>query len=273
MVALGCTTAQAGSVYVALGDSITFGETDLSYVPSYGNRGYVADFDQTLASRNNGVAPAVVNFAIDGETAASFMSGVGRTPPVVGRTDAILAAENLNYTGQTSTSQLTMFQNLAGSEAKAGNTISTISITLGFNELAALATLPTSQALAMIPATLATYQTNYAQVLTDIRALEPTAALYVLGYYNPFPADPASPAAPIFNAGGTELNSIIQGLATEFNGTFVDPTAAFWGTKRNTPIWSSSLPAPLRQDLNMSAPSRSGTCTRTRQDTQLSPTE
>ncbi len=89
---LGSGSAWADSVYVALGDSITFGETDLNYVPSYGDRGYVTDFANVLAGRNGGTAPTVVNLAIDGETAASFMGGVGRTPPVVGRTDAVLAA-------------------------------------------------------------------------------------------------------------------------------------------------------------------------------------
>lgn len=72
---VGAGTASASSVYVGLGDSITFGETDLSYVTSYGDRGYVADFASKLASQNGGTAPMVVNLAIDGETAASFMSG------------------------------------------------------------------------------------------------------------------------------------------------------------------------------------------------------
>ena len=224
-------TASAASVYVGLGDSITFGETDLNYAPSYGDRGYVADFANTLAAENGGVAPTVVNLAIDGETAASFMSGVGRTPPVTGRTDAILAAENLNYAASPSTSQLTMFRNLVGTEAAAGNTINTISITLGFNELGALATLSPTQALAMLPSTLATYEANYTQVLTAIRMLEPNATLYMLGYYNPFPANPTNPAAPIFAQGGPELNAIIQSLATEFNADYVNTTTAFVGNE------------------------------------------
>lgn len=85
------------AVYIALGDSITFGETDLEYVPSFGDRGYVGLYADRLASRNGGDRPKVINLAIDGETSASFTSGVGRTPPVEGRTDAILAAQNRNY--------------------------------------------------------------------------------------------------------------------------------------------------------------------------------
>ena len=123
---VGAGTGSAASVYVGLGDSITFGETDLSYVQSFGDRGYVADFASTLASRNGGTAPMVVNLAIDGETVASFMSGAGRTTPVMGRTDAQLAAQNLNYAGNPATPQAAMFRSLAASEASAGNTINTI---------------------------------------------------------------------------------------------------------------------------------------------------
>ncbi len=124
-----------------------------------------------------------------------------------------------------------MLQNLASTERTAGNTINTISITLGFNELGALATLPTSQALSMLPSTLATYQSNYTQVLTDIRALEPHAALYMLGYYNPFPANPTNPAAPIFAQGGPELNAIIQGLAAEFGANYGNTNSPFVGNE------------------------------------------
>ncbi len=228
---IGAGTGSAASVYVGLGDSITFGETDLNYVPSYGDRGYVADFASTLGSRNGGTAPTVVNLAIDGETAASFMNGAGRTTPVVGRTDAQLAAQNLNYANSPTTPQADMFRSLAASESAAGNTINTISITLGFNELAALANLPASQALAMLPGTLATYQTNYANVLAGIHSLEPGANLYLLGYYNPFPADPTNPAAPIFAQGGPELNAVIQSLAAQFGATYVDTNTAFLGNE------------------------------------------
>ena len=223
-------TVGAASVYVGLGDSITFGETDLNYVPSFGDRGYVGKFADILATQNGGTRPAVVNLAIDGETAASFMSGAGRTPPVVGRTDIPLAEQNLNYASSPTTPQAAMFRSLVGSETAAGNTISNISISLGFNELAALASLPTNQALAMLPGTLATYQTNYAGVLTQIRSLEPGAKLYLLGYYNPFPADPTgNPAKPIFAQGGPELNAIIQSLATEFSANYVDTNTPFLG--------------------------------------------
>lgn len=240
---LGSGTAVAGSVYVGLGDSITFGETDLRYIPSYGDRGYVGKFADILATENGGTRPTVVNFAIDGETAASFMSGSGRTPPVVGRTDIPLAQQNLNYTSSPTTPQMDMFSGLVASEKAAGNTINTISITLGFNELAALASFPTNQALTMLPATLAAYRTNYTDVLKEIRSLEPAAHLYLLGYYNPFPADPtANPAKPIFAKGGPEVNSIIQSLATQFNAQYVDTNTPFVG-REGTLTYISQYPA------------------------------
>ncbi len=228
--------ARAAPVYVALGDSITFGETDLNYVQSFGDRGYVSLFANTLAGRNGGVRPTVVNLAIDGETASSFMTNAGRTPPVMGRGDAPLQLENLNYGNSTAVSQGTLFANTVAAQQAQGNTISTVTVTLGFNELAALAPMqntPAAEAaaIAQIPGTLAAYQANYTAVLNEIRSLAPNANLYLLGYYNPFPADPNSPAAPVFNAGGVALNGVIQNLAGQFGAAFVANAAPFMGNE------------------------------------------
>ena len=228
--------AVAAPVYVALGDSITFGETDLRYVQSFGDRGYPALFAGTLVARNGGVRPNVINLAIDGETASSFVTNMGRTPPVVGRGDVPLQLENLNYGNSTALSQSSVFANTVAAQRTAGNTIDTISITLGFNELAALSPMqntPAAEAaaVAQIPATLAAYRTNYAAVLDQVRSLAPDASLYLLGYYNPFPADPASPAAPIFNAGGMQLNAIIQDLAGQYRAAYVDTATPFVGNE------------------------------------------
>ena len=238
--------AAAAPTYIALGDSITFGETDLNYVQSYGDRGYVGDFANTLASRDGGVRPNVVNLAIDGETASSFMTDAGRTPPVVGRGDSPLQLENLNYNNSNAISQSTAFANTVAAQRAAGNTISTISITLGFNELAALS--PTTNtpaaelaAIGQITSTLTAYQANYGAVLNQVRSLAPNANLYLLGYFDPFPADPTSPAGPIFQAGGTALNSIVQGLATEYGATYVDNFTPFVGNEAQY-TYEASLP-------------------------------
>jgi len=231
---LAVPSASAAPVYVALGDSITFGETDLNYVQSSGDRGYVGLFANTLAFRNGGVRPAVFNLAIDGETASSFVTNAGRTPPALGRGDSPLQLENLSYGNSNALSQSQLFANTVAAQQAAGNTVGTVTVTLGFNELAALAPMQNTPAaetaaIAQIPSTLSAYRTSYASVLTQVRSLAPNASLYLLGYFNPFPADPASPAAPVFNAGGVALNGVIQNLAAQFGGIYVDNAAPFVG--------------------------------------------
>ena len=224
-------SAHAGQVLFALGDSVTFGEDDLVYTQSDGDRGYVDDFADYL-ERTRGEDVIVRNTAIDGETADSFMDGTGRTPPVVGRTDDILALQNTTYSEEGGIrTQEQAFRDAVAEERAAGNTVGAITITLGFNELAALASMPTAEALAAIPATLATYEENYRDVLGTIREVAPDADLFMLGYYNPFPADPDSPAAPIFNEAGDDLNAIIMRLAGEFDARFVDVAPRFVGNE------------------------------------------
>ncbi|RYF19740.1 MAG: PEP-CTERM sorting domain-containing protein [Oxalobacteraceae bacterium] len=231
------TTASVSSpaladTYFALGDSITFGETDLRYIPSNGDRGYVDDFANILAARSGGDRPDVVNLAIDGETSSSFFTGFGRTPPVVGRGDLPLALQNTNYSGAAPLSQSATFLQRAGEVTASGDTISTVSITLGFNELAALTSLPPAVGLASIGSTLDQYRTTYGAVLAQVRSVAPTADLYVLNYFNPFPGDDnaaINPATAIFAAGGVQLNSIIKELAAQYGGIYVDTFTPFVG--------------------------------------------
>ena len=220
-LALLAAPASAAPVLFALGDSVTFGEDDLVYEPVPGDRGYVSRLADLLA-RGPGPRPEVRNFAIDGETADSFMDGTGRTPPVEGRTDRILALQNTSYdeAGGIETQQR-KFLDAVAAERAMGNTVRAITITLGFNELAALATMPTDEALTAIPETLDAYEASYMDVLSTIRGVAPDAPLYLPAYYNPFPADPDSPAAPIFFEAGSDLNRVIEDLAGEFGGTFV----------------------------------------------------
>ena len=218
-------SASAGLVYIALGDSITFGETDLQYAPSNGDRGYVQNYAFALGNRL-GQTPAVVNLAIDGETASSFLSGTGRVPPVASRTDAILASENTNYNPNALVSQSQNFLSTVAAEKAAGNTVTTVSITLGFNDLA---TALTTNAGVPIATILANYQAQYDAILKEIKQAVPGANVLVLGYYNPFPADPSSPAAPLFNAYGMQLNSIISNLAGMNGDTYVNTAPAFLG--------------------------------------------
>ncbi len=207
-----------------------------SLAPGMGSGcGYVNDFADVLAARNGGARPTVVNLAIDGETASSFFTGFGRTPPVVGRGDLALALQNTNYSGPIPLSQSATFLQRAGAVTASGDTIGTVSITLGFNELAALSLLPPEAGLAAIAPTLDRYRTNYGAVLAQIRSVAPTADLYLLNYFNPFPGDDnatLNPASPIFAAGGPQLNSIIRELAAQYNGIYVDTFTPFVGREK-----------------------------------------
>ena len=191
-----------------------------------GDRGYVDDFANYLAPQNGGDRPTVVNLAIDGETTGSFVTNMGRLSPVAGRGDQALQLENLNYTSNAS-SQSTLFANVVGNQNAIGNPVDTITVTLGFNNLAALSSLPTAQALAAAPGVLDACQAQDAGILANIRSLTPDVDLYLLGYYNPFPADPDSPGAPLFNTYGMQLNGIIQNLAGQYGARYVDVAIAF----------------------------------------------
>ncbi len=225
--------AQAGATYVALGDSISFGETDLNYVQSYGDRGYVGLLANTLAGQNGGVRPNVINLAIDGETTSSFNTGVGRVPPVTGRTDAILASENLNYNPNALATQNATFLAAVATQKSLGNTVSTISISLGDNNLFTLATLPGftpgSAVDPMLAPTLAAYQAGYSSILAEIRGLLPNAKILLIGSYNPFPAEPGNAFGPLAAAGGAQVNGIIQGLASQYGAQYVNTFAPFVG--------------------------------------------
>ncbi len=217
---------QADSTYVALGDSITFGETDLRYIQSDGDQGYVELYADYLGSIR-GERPNVVNLAIDGETADSFMDNTGRVPPVVGRTDVPLQLQNTSYQPDDRPPQQELFRRTVADQRAMGNTIDTVSITLGFNDLATVVPMPNS--LELIDPTLAAYRESYGEVLAGIREELPDADLFVLGYFNPFPANPESPAAPVFAEGGPQLNAIIQDLAAEYDGFYVDTATPFLG--------------------------------------------
>ena len=223
--------ALAGQTYLSLGDSIGFGETVFQNNPAYGaysdpsygtNRGFVAMYANYLAAQNGGVAPTVVNLAVDGETSSSFFAGVNRVPPAAGFTDASLAQLNLNYTGATPPTQASLLASTIATQAAAGNTISNVTISLGSNDLFYLA-LHDPNAVADLPAALAAFKSNYESILTEIRASLPNANIELLGSYNPFlNGAPTSPFAPLANYSIPLLNDTIEAVAGEFNAKYVD---------------------------------------------------
>ena len=69
---------RAGQVYLALGDSLTFGldpSTPASLVPSFADQGFVRPFADFLGSKDGGVRPDLVNLGISGELSTSFLDG------------------------------------------------------------------------------------------------------------------------------------------------------------------------------------------------------
>jgi hypothetical protein len=151
-------SADAGSMtYIALGDSNTFGETDGTHNPSYGDRGFVAPVADFLATLDGGVRPNVIDLAIDGEITTSFFQGgkPGETHPLA----------NLNYTVPTAT-QNDLFLAHVAAEQAAGRTIGLVTFSLGGNDLNELAAtpgwlnLPFDQQFALLQQTLGTVDQN-----------------------------------------------------------------------------------------------------------------
>jgi lysophospholipase L1-like esterase len=218
---------QAGSLtYIALGDSNTFGETDFTHNPSYGDRGFVAPVADFLATLNGGVRPNVINLAVDGETSTSFFQGgkPGETDPLA----------NLNYTVPTAT-QNDLFLGHVAAEEAAGRTVSLVTFSLGTNELNELAAtpgllnLPFSQQVALVAQTLGIVQANETKFLTEFRTLLPDTQLILFGVWNPYAAIPDSPLSGIAPLAVQALNQVIAGEAAAFGGSYVDVYTPFLG--------------------------------------------
>ena len=217
-------SASGGSMtYIALGDSVAFGETDFAHNPSYGDRGYVSQMANSLAGANGGVRPNVVNLGVDGETSTSFFGG-----------GQALAPQNLNYPS-AATSQNTLLISQIAAQQAAGHPIGAVTISLGANDL--FAAVGTANFFAMSPAqqqstilgVMSTVQNNYTAILTELHSLAPNAAVTVVGYYNPYPAVPGNPLTPLAGPAVQLLNAVIAGEAAAFGAKFVDTYTAFQG--------------------------------------------
>jgi lysophospholipase L1-like esterase len=222
----------ASMTYLALGDSVAFGETDFSRNPSFGDRGYVGPYASFLADRSGGVRPNVVNLAIDGETSSTFFNGGARVYiPQHGESPVQL---NLNYSSPATTQNAQFLATIAAQKS-AGNTINTVSVQLGANDLFAVMNspgffaLPPQQQQAQILQALAGFQTNETKLLTEVRTQLPGAALILPGYYNPYAVDPSSPLATLAGQAIQGLNAIIAGEALAFGGRYVDVYPTFAG--------------------------------------------
>ena len=218
--------------YIALGDSIAFGETDV--IPqSKGDQGYVSLYADWLATRHHGVRPQVINLAIPGETSTTFFdaSAPGIAP------HQVAASFNLNYTDPSSSQEQLLLSTIAA-EKKAHHRITHVSFALGINDVAYLLTvshpeffsLPNDQQQLLIGQTFATIQTNYITALTEIRRELPRVRLVLLDYFNALgflgPNDPINQfEIPLFQS----FQRMVQADANDFRATFVDIYEPFVG--------------------------------------------
>lgn len=218
---------EKGRTYLALGDSLAFGVSDVEPV-SYGDQGYVKLYADWLASRDDGVRPKVINLSIPGETSGSFFTGI--VPPWWER-DVL---NNLNYT-RPAQAQYAMFLKAVAAERAAGRRIEAVSFALGANDLEALLVSPEFNAPganqpALLERTLAQIHANYVAFLTRLRAELPHARLLLLNYYNPFevlgPGDPINQT--LTYAAGVH-SAFVKRLAKQYRGDFVDIYAPFVG--------------------------------------------
>jgi lysophospholipase L1-like esterase len=217
--------------YVALGDSMAFGETNFTANPSNGDRGYVSPYATSLASSNGGVRPNVVNLAADGETSSTFFNGSTQHDGSPGNP---AYPWNLNYANSSSSQNLQLFTTIAN-EAAAGHVISNVSVQLGANDLlsavnsAGFLTMTPAQQQAAIGQVLTGIQTHDATLLTELKTLLPNAHVVMLGYDNPFNADPTSAIGKIADPAIKALNALIAGEASAFGARYVDTYTPFLG--------------------------------------------
>ena len=195
--------AAGHQTYIALGDSLAFGEYRFQDNPSNGDRGYVGPYADFLAQFNGGVRPTVINLGVDGETTTTFLNGGPSGPgPVPGEPAYSL---NTNYQPPYPSQNSLLLTTIAAEKA-AGNAISTVTIQLGANDIIVLTQAPTfftkspSEQQGLVSGALMMAQSNLATLLAELKAQVPGANLVLLGYYDPFAPfahDLTSPLYPV----------------------------------------------------------------------------
>jgi lysophospholipase L1-like esterase len=222
VVILACGELRAGAVYVALGDSSTFGNDESvpsSTMPNYGDQGFVRPFADFLGTLNGGVRPQVVNLAISGELSSSFLTG---TPPAdwpYRRWDW-----NLNYP-DAATSQNSLMLSALDAAHAAGNTI-WVTLLIGgndFNHLVesdAWKTATLAQQQAMFAQLLGQVAANEQTILTEVYAHAPGAHVLMPGYFNTYL--PNDPNYALFESAIQAGDQVFRQVAAGFGATYVD---------------------------------------------------
>ena len=219
---LACGQLHAGVVYLALGDSTTFGNDESlpsSTMPNLGDQGFVRHFADFLGSVNGGVRPQVTNLAISGELSSSFLTGV---PPAdwTGRA----WQWNLHYPDAT-TSQNSLMLSALDAARVAGNSVY-VTLQFGGNDFfeltgsAAWQNATPAQQQVLFANLLNQVAQNYETVLTEIRTHSPNAHILMPGFFDTaLPSDPAYPLQEQAIAAG---NQVVQQVASAFGATYVD---------------------------------------------------
>ena len=221
------STASAEMIYLAVGDSSAFGETNRTQNPSNGDRGYVKPFADYLGTLNGGVRPGVRNLAVNGETTKSFFTGLISDRA---STDGITLNSRYAPFAPNYPSQRNFMLSTIQSELAAGNQIKTVTVQLGANDISNVAEAPgflnltAAQQQQQILQSLGAIQANYVTILGTIRALLPNADLLVIGYHNPYGGSPFHPFYNLAAPAVQGLNQVIEGVGTNpaFGAKYVD---------------------------------------------------
>ncbi len=228
--------------YLALGDSLAFGEGDFQHNPSDGNRGYVSQLDGYLTQFNGGITPSVVNLGVDGETTSTFFqySGAAGSGPEPGKPAYTL---NTNYNGLASPTQHQLMSDVITASQAAGHTIGAVTIQLGANDLFVLASdpaffakTPAEQTAAVADLMMNSIAPHLGALVTELETRLPGATIALLGYYDPYApfvgaSDPsldalARAAGPAIAA----LNQTIAAVALQTGVRFIDIASSFQGS-------------------------------------------
>lgn len=214
---------RAGVVYLALGDSATFGNdpsTPSSTMPNYGDQGFVKPFADFLGTLHGGTRPEVVNLAISGELSSSFVTGVPPGDWPFRRWDW-----NLHYPNATTSQNDLMLESITAAH-EAGDTIGYVTFLIGANDFSHLigssayqAASPAEQQLLFI-GLLQDILGVYATALTELKNTAPEARVFLLSYYNPFPS--SYPAHDLYEQAISAFNPLVQQTAEAFGANYVD---------------------------------------------------
>jgi lysophospholipase L1-like esterase len=222
VVCLACGELRAGAVYVALGDSNTFGNDESvpsSTMPNYGDQGFVRPFADFLGGLNGGVRPQVVNLAISGELSSSFLTG---NAPSDWPNRAW--SWNLNYPNAT-TSQNSLMLSALDAAHTAGNAV-WVTLNFGGNDFghlvasAAWQMATPAQQQAMFAQLLNQVVLNYETVLTEVEMHAPGAHILLQNFFDT--SISSDPGYALTESAIAAANPIVQQMATGFGATYVD---------------------------------------------------